>query len=237
MLHTDEYKRIHSDDSQLDSLLRLFEVKENGRFLDFGTGNGYVGFELAKRNKNCYFIGVDITVESIARNNEIAKNEKVKNIEFISYDGFNLPFESQFFDGGISRYAFHHFPDIEKSVEEIGRIINTSGFFILSDPKTYGTDTTNFIDNFQRLKPDGHVHFYQEKEIDSLFQKHGFIKETSFQSFITYPRELDMRYQALLDQSNKKILEEYKIRVEGQFVYITVECMNSFYRKIQVSIA
>ena len=230
-LHTDQYKRLHCDDSQLELLIQLFEIKKNGRYFDLGTGDGYVGFELARQNKHCSFVGVDITVEAISKNKEIAKNGKIKNVEFINYDGFSLPFESQHFDGGISRYAVHHFPDIEISVKEIGRVIKSNGFFILSDPKTYDIDLKGFIDKFQKLKPDGHVHFYKEKEIDSLFYKFGFIKESSFRSYFTYPRTYDKRYQFLLDKENEEIIKKYNIRIDGLVIYITVECMNVFYRK------
>lgn len=124
-LHTDEYKKIHSDDDQLHQLIDLFEVKGNERYFDLGTGNGY----------------------------------------------------------------------------------------------------------FQQLKPDGHVHFCREDEIDDLFRKNGFHKEKSFVTYATYPRHLDDKYLDLLNAEEKAVHEQYAIRIDGDLVYITVECMNCFYRK------
>lgn len=230
-LHTEGYKSIHGDDSQLDSLIQLADVKDHGIYYDLGTGNGYVGFEIVKRYKNSSVVGIDITIDSIAKNKEIAESEGFKNIDFINFDGINLPFDNLYFDGGVSRYALHHFPDIEQSIKEIRRVTKNNGFFILSDPKTYDDDNQNFVDRFQKLKPDGHVHFYQEGEIDSLFQKHGFIKVNSFRSFITYPRDIDERYQSLLDNESKEIIKKYRIKIEEHQVFITVECMNTCYLK------
>ena len=142
-----------------------------------------------------------------------------------------LPFEDQFFMGGISRYAMHHFPRIKESIKELNRVLKLGGFFVFSDPKTYDIDTDNFIDKYQQLKPDGHVRFYRESEIDALFGEYGFAKERSFSSYSTYPRDLDSRYHDLLDSEKKEMHDKYKIKIEGDIIYITVECMNTFYRK------
>ena len=34
----------------------------------------------------------------------------------------------------ISRYALHHFPDIQKSISEVSRVIKPKGFLFISDP-------------------------------------------------------------------------------------------------------
>lgn len=231
-LHTEEYKKIHSDDAHLQSLLQLFEIRDAGKYFDLGTGNGYVAFEAAKQYPKCSFTGIDIANESIAKNNTIAEETGMKNIRFISYDGIELPFMNEFFDGGVSRYAMHHFPDINKSIAELNRVLKINGFFILSDPKTYDEDINGFIDSYQKMNPDGHVHFYREGEIDASFANKGFVKEKSFISHVTYPRIYDENYQSLLASEHAELLEKYKIRIEDNLIYITVECMNSFYRKI-----
>ncbi len=205
---------------------------ENEKYFDLGTGNGYVGFELAKRYQRTSVIGIDIAVNSIDKNNKIARESNLNNIGFISYDRVSLPFEDQFFSGGISRYAIHHFPKINKTVKELNRVLRLGGFFIFSDPKTFDVDTNNFIDKYQQLKLDGHVHFYREDEIDTLFRSLGFVKEISFTSYLTYPRDMDNRYKELIDSEEPVIHHQYKIRIEGDLIYLTVECMNRFYRKI-----
>ena len=49
-------------------------------------------------------------------NRSRAKEENIRNISFTSYDGINVPFEDSEFDMVISRYALHHFPNIQKSI-------------------------------------------------------------------------------------------------------------------------
>ncbi|MEJ2567897.1 MAG: class I SAM-dependent methyltransferase [candidate division WOR-3 bacterium] len=60
ILHTDGYKKIHSDEEHLKKLLNLFELKANCHYLDLGTGNGYLAFALAEKDKNIFVEGLDI---------------------------------------------------------------------------------------------------------------------------------------------------------------------------------
>lgn len=230
ILHTDHYKIIHSDADQLETLLGLFEFKKNKSYLDIGTGNGYIAFEIAKKNKDINVFGLDIAINSIIKNNLITEQEKIKNLKFYSYDGIDFPFENKMFYGCISRYAFHHFPDINKTLTELSRIIENQGFFILSDPLAYNEDNNNFIDKFQSVLKDGHIHFYERKEIEDLFKKYDFIIEKEFYSSIRYPREINENYQILINNTTKEILDKYQIEIKGDKVFIRVKVMNILFR-------
>lgn len=230
-LHTTEYRQIHGDKRHLDDLLRLFEFKEDGHFLDLGTGDGYLAFTIAARYGSALIEGLDITEKAIARNNQIARQKGLKNIKFRTYNGFSFPYADNAFDGVISRYALHHFPDINRSIREINRVLNRDGFFILSDPKTYDIDSEGFIDKYQKLKQDGHNHFYYEEEICMLFKKHGFAKENIFYSSIRYPRKYGVEYQKLLNNVKDEIIKKYEIEITDHDVFIKVQVMNILFRK------
>jgi predicted O-methyltransferase YrrM len=45
-LHTEEYRKIHSDSEHLENLIRLIDIKDNKSYLDIGTGNGYSFLEV-----------------------------------------------------------------------------------------------------------------------------------------------------------------------------------------------
>jgi ubiquinone/menaquinone biosynthesis C-methylase UbiE len=230
-LHSKEYRKIHSDDEQLIKIVDLMDIEDAKYYLDLGTGNGYVAFYLAKKYPLIKVYGLDIAENSIIKNNEIRKNEQIYNIDFISYSGNMFPFETGKFNGLISRYAFHHFPDVEKSVSEISRVLENGGYFLLSDPLTYEEDTDNFIDEFQTLKNDGHVHFYKRDEIESIFKKNNFEIEKEIYSVVRYPRNMTSTYKELFDRTYKEILEKYKIEIEDDKVYITANVMNIVFRK------
>jgi SAM-dependent methyltransferase len=230
ILHTDDYKKVHSDSEHLENLIGLVEIKDRGSYLDIGTGNGYIAFELARRNQNIKVYGLDIAKNSTVTNNLIKEIEGLKNIRFDSYDGKEFPYVDGAFCGAVSRYAFHHFPDAGMSLTELGRTVGNSGFFLLSDPLTYDEDEDDFADAFQSLVNDGHVHFYRRPEIEDLFRKHDFAVEKEFDSYVRYPREMNEDYQRLFDMTDGGILEKYRIEILESKVFITAKVMNILFR-------
>jgi len=231
ILHSDTYPKIHADASHLDALLALVEIQPQKHYLDLGTGNGYIAFELASRYPSLSVTGLDIATNSIQINQDLQRKQGLANLCFHAYDGFAFPFENCSFWGVISRYAFHHFPNAVLTIQELHRITEEQGFVIISDPITHNDDTVNFIDQFQQIRPDGHVHFYRPQDLEALFRKHGFEKRQLFMSTITYPRELDAAYLRLLNEMPVSVLEKYRVEVGEKTVQVTVEVMNVLYRK------
>jgi len=233
ILHTNGYKKIHSDEEHLKNLLDLFKFKPNCSYLDLGTGNGYLAFALAEKNKDIFVEGLDIVEDSIIKNNQIIKEIGLENIKFKTYNGIKFPYPDSFFSGVISRYALHHFPNINRSIREINRVLKKEGFFILSDAKTYDIDSNGFIDEFQKYLEDGHNHFYYENEIIELFKNQGFIKEKIFYSYIRYPRKHNKRYQDLINSASKKVVDKYKMEIVNDNIFMTVQIMNILFKKIK----
>src|SRR5512143_1726752 len=164
-LHTAGYSDIHAASTHLEALLQMIDIQPHKHYLDLGTGNGYIAFEFASRFPSLVVTGLDIAADSIQVNQSIQRERGLDNLDFRAYDGLGLPFTDASYWGVISRYAFHHFPDAMFSVQELQRIIEPQGFVIISDPITHDEDTANFIDQFQQLKPDGHVHFCKSDEL------------------------------------------------------------------------
>jgi ubiquinone/menaquinone biosynthesis C-methylase UbiE len=229
-LHGDEYRKIHSDAEQLERLLSMFDMRDGASYLDLGTGNGYIAFDLASRHRNVRVCGLDIAEGSIERDKEIARERGLDNLKFRSYGGLEFPFDDRQFFGGISRYAVHHFPDIRRSLAELRRVTQEGGFFILSDPETAEEDKEGFVDRFQSLLPDGHIHFYRRSEIEALFREFGFVVEQGFPSSIRYPRTLDERYRELIEGIPKGLSDKYAVEIAGEQVFIRVDVMNLLFR-------
>ena len=109
---------------------------------------------------------------------------EIRNISFISYNGIDFPFVDSEFDMVISRYALHHFPDIQKSISEISRVIKQGAFLFISDPTPNVNDTSRFVDGYMQLKKDGHIKFYTEDEWLQICGKYGLQFKKSFGSTI-----------------------------------------------------
>ena len=230
LLHTREYRAVHSDAEHLESLISLFEIRCGKSYLDLGTGNGYIAFELARRFESARVFGLDVAEKSIEMNRLLAKKENLENLWFATYRGVELPYADGAFHGSICRYALHHFPDINKTIEELSRIIEQDGFFIYSDPMTLDEDDVDFIDRFQSLVPDGHVHFYRRPEIEKLFSRQHFRVETEFIGSIRYPRQINGDYEDLIEHARKDLVERYMIEMAGHEIFITVPVLNILFR-------
>jgi ubiquinone/menaquinone biosynthesis C-methylase UbiE len=231
-LHSERYNKIHSDDEQRKKIINLLDIKENRNYLDLGTGNGYIAFYLARNYPKINVFGLDIALKSIEKNNEIKKNEKINNINIYGYYGGIYPFPSGYFYTVISRYAFHHFPNIYKSISEISRVLENNGYFLLSDPQTNEEDIEGFIDKFQIVKNDGHIHFYRRREIEDILKEYKFVIVKEFTSTVKYPRDFNEEYDELLKKTTGEILKKYNIERIGNEVYVTVNVSNILFMKI-----
>jgi SAM-dependent methyltransferase len=230
-LHTPGYKKIHADNQHREQLLAMMEIEPQRHYLDLGTGNGYMAFELARRFPGIFVTGIDIAENSIAQNQCMARDSELHHVTFQTYGGMELPLNDNAYHGVVSRYAFHHFPKPKLSAREIARILQPDGYFVLADPVAYNEDTVGFIDKFQQMIPDGHVCFYKSVERERMFRDVGFrVDDMSF-SVCTYPRKLHEGYIKLFEQTPQHILDCYALEVREDEVWITVKIANTKFRK------
>ena len=225
-----DYDRVHLDDQHLSTLLNLCPLINGKQYLDLGTGNGYVAFELAREISDIQVTGIDIVPEAVEANNQSAKINGYANLNFVTYQGLELPFDGHKFFGVISRYAFHHFPDPALSAREIGRIIEDDGFCVIADPTPNKLDETDFINQFAALKDDGHVRFHTQEGLEAIFGGAGFNVAEKIKSSITFPRKMNGDYRRLIERTPDEILEAYQLQIEDNLVYVTVEVLNTCFR-------
>ena len=230
-LHSETYARVHADNEKLQGLLSFLAPKKEQVFLDLGTGNGYIGIPLAQQFPGCSVIGLDIAESALQQNMEKAREKGLLNIRFQAFDGIALPFVDGYLDGLICRYAFHHFPEYERMLNEISRTIHAGGRFVLSDPLKSELDTTDFINSFQALKKDGHVKIHMRHEFSQLVERYCFEVLDSFDSTISFCRNRTSEYDKLLDSTPPSVLDAYEIRRDEERIWITFEVMNIVFQK------
>jgi ubiquinone/menaquinone biosynthesis C-methylase UbiE len=225
------YNRQTKDDRHLQMILNYMTIKESDRVLDLGTGNGYLAFPIASCYPDASVIGLDIIEDTLIRNNERALQQGISNLKFVTYDGINFPFEDKSFDVVVSRYALHHFPDIENAFREISRVLNKGGRLLVSDPTPNVEDCSRFVDKFMQMKPDAHIRFYTEHEIILAAKAYGLVKKSSFTTEIRFPRKGADQYRELLKEYNKEIIEGYQIQIIGDEIFISEKVLNVLFEK------
>ena len=95
--------------------------------LDLGCGNGI----LLKKLKfyGAKLCGADISAEMI----RYAQERLGDNAELKVTDSENLPWEDNYFDTIVCTLSFHHFPNPEKSLNEIRRVLKSKGRLIIGE--------------------------------------------------------------------------------------------------------
>ena len=214
------------DQEHLDYILKNLRIAPGMRILDLGTGTGYLAFPLAEQNSGCGVTGLDIVAATINRNNGKAKERNIENLQFISYDGEIFPFADDSFDIAVSRYAIHHFPDIELCFSELSRVLKPNGQLFISDPVPNRNDAGRFVDAYMQMKDDGHIRFYSLEEISDIAEKSGFAKTAFAYSKIRFPRKTAPEYAGLLEKTDDRILSLYEIEIAGDEIFITEDVLN-----------
>ena len=228
---TEGYIDIISDDKHLEKILNNIDIKDGNKILDLGTGSGYIAFPLSDKSKDIEVVGLDIAQNTIRRNNEIVKEKAIKNLKFDLYDGIKIPYRDNTFNVMVTRYALHHFPNIEDTIKELQKIIKLDGQVFISDPTPNKIDNKRFVDKYMQLRDDGHVKFYTKEEYVELLEKYGFVLENIFMSKVRFSRAVDDRYYELIKSYEEEIIKSYDIEVIDDRIYITEDILNISFRK------
>lgn len=229
----DFYNKQTQDEWHLNAILDFLPIKSGMKILDLGTGSGYLSFAIAKRYPNLSIVGLDIVENALENNRVKAKEENLNNLTFVTYDGIDFPFGNEAFDMVISRYALHHFPEIQKSISEVSRVLKVEGFFFISDPTPNENDSERFVDAYMQLKPDGHIKFYAIGEWKVLCEQCGLEFKDSFDSSIRFPKKKDTAhgFEELLNRYDKDIIAGYELEIIENEIYVTEQVNNLLFCK------
>ena len=140
----EHYNRIsrYYDGFSFGFLKRLFEFRlyvemlnylESGdAVLDIACGTGNMSFELATKFKRVY--GIDISKGMLNRAKLKMETAKAENrqIGFVYGDGECLPFKDESFDAVTCILAIEHFPDTERAISEMKRVLKEGGILVFN---------------------------------------------------------------------------------------------------------
>ena len=108
-----------------EPMLALANVEKNARVLDIGTGTGVVALNVVNDIPGKGFVvGIDLSDGMLATATAKAKSLGLSdNTDFRKMDAENLELEDNSFDACLSLYALRHFPNPDKSIAEIYRVL------------------------------------------------------------------------------------------------------------------
>lgn len=208
-----------NNDVQLRELIDLLDVQGNKKYLDLGTGSGYVSFGIAKRCPSAYVDGLDIVEEMRDRNQDEAQKRGLDRLSFFCYDGTLFPMEDTFYDGIIARYTLHHFPNIERTVSEMDRILKKHSRIVICDCVPTNSDEDGFIDKWMQVLGDGHISFRRVEEYKRLLGKYGFTLKKVVNRSIMCPRDNNETYRRLISE-NLDVADSYHYMIEKETIWL-----------------
>ncbi len=126
-------ERHHLDITQ--KTMRRMDLRAGQRVLDLGCGSGWAAQLLARvvdDGPQGYgqVVGVDIADEMIRQARAFSK--EFHNLEFVEGSATQIPGEDNFFDRVLSVESFYYYPDQDRALDELFRVMAPRGrLFIL----------------------------------------------------------------------------------------------------------
>jgi ubiquinone/menaquinone biosynthesis C-methylase UbiE len=161
-------ERHHLDITQ--KTLRLMGIHSADRVLDLGCGSGWATRLLARAAHQGAVVGVDIS-DAMIRQAQ-AESQNFRNVEFRIGSATKIPSEDNFFDKVLSVESFYYYPDQERALDELYRVMAPNGrLFVLIN---LYSDNQYSLQWVPKLKVP--VHVRSAEEYVGLLKTHGFEK-------------------------------------------------------------
>ncbi len=164
----------HAHGSDLDRLLAIAQPQSHWRALDIATGGGHTALKFAPHL--AHVTATDITPRMLQQAQRfILSQPGISNIDFQQADAEDLPFEAEQFDLVTCRIAPHHFPQVQRFVDECARVLKAGGKLLLQDHVLPADEAAaRFVDQFERIRDPSHNRAYNAAEWMAIFARAGF---------------------------------------------------------------
>jgi arsenite methyltransferase len=167
----EKMERHHLDITE--KTIGVMDLRPGERVLDLGCGSGWATRLLARLVSDGpegfgQVVGVDISDEMIRQAR--AASKEFENILYVWGSALQIPWEENFFDKVLSVESFYYYPDQDRALAELFRVMAPRGrMFILINLYKDNQYSLQWVD---RLKVP--VHVRSEAEYVELLKKHAF---------------------------------------------------------------
>jgi ubiquinone/menaquinone biosynthesis C-methylase UbiE len=142
-----------------DKMLVMAGITEGQKVLDIAAGAGEQSITAAKRvGPSGYVLATDISSNILEYAKQLAQQAGLNNIETKVMDGENLTIEDATFDAVISRVGLIYFPDQQRALKEMLRVLKPGGkvaaiVYSTPDKNKFFSVPVSIIRNRAKLPP------------------------------------------------------------------------------------
>jgi ubiquinone/menaquinone biosynthesis C-methylase UbiE/ADP-ribose pyrophosphatase YjhB (NUDIX family) len=159
----------HARDRDLGLLVDHLHLRPTDRALDVATGTGFTAFALARVAGSV--VGLDLTLGMLR---EARRLSPVPGIRWVAADAGALPFGDATFDVVTVRRAPHHFPDLERALREMLRLLNGGGRIGVVDQVPPDDEPGRVLmERLEKLRDASHVEAYTSGRWRRLLERLG----------------------------------------------------------------
>lgn len=156
-----------TDSEQLDRLVSATDPSPEARVLEVATGPGHVAFAFAEKCREV--IGVDLTEAPLAIAEQTRRKCGLNNVHFQKGDADNLPFKNCTFDIVVCRFAFHHFENPSRVLQQMVNVSRPNGTIAVADLVVSEHPHRGAYQNqFEQLRDPSHVRAHSLSELIEL---------------------------------------------------------------------
>ena len=156
-----------------EQTIRRMDLRPGERVLDLGCGAGWATRILARLvgegpQEHGQVVGIDISDEMIRRAR--AASREFDNVMFVWGSAERIPWEENYFDKVLSVESFYYYPDQDRALAELFRVLSPRGrIFLLINLYKDNPYSLRWVDE---LKVP--VHVRSEAEYVELLKAHAF---------------------------------------------------------------
>lgn len=130
---------------QPEKLIRSLDIQQNDIIADLGAGTGFFTIPLAQMTTNPVY-AIDIEPKMLVYLKEHALNHEITHINELESNLNTIPLADSSIDKLVAAFVLHEVADLDKTLQEIARVIKKGGKIMLVEFEATSTPTGPPVD-------------------------------------------------------------------------------------------